>query len=97
MHASGEGFRIGRRFDPAAVKAFIERIKKNEVDARAETICGRVLFLVARGLEEAILETQFYEHLLSDDKDYRALVDTIAAETRAHQALMNSWAKAAGA
>jgi hypothetical protein len=95
VHANGEGYRIGRRFDPEAVKLFIERVKKNEADARAGAIAGRVLFLVARGLEEAILETQFYELVLSDDPDYRALVEVIAAETHAHQALMNAWAKAA--
>ena len=64
----GEGFRIGRKFEPKAVQAFSDQIRKNEADVQAGAIKGRVLYMVARGLEAALLEDRFFEIVATEDE-----------------------------
>jgi len=53
--------------------------------------------MIARGLEAAVLEDRFYEFVTSKDEEFRKIVARIVAEERAHQALIEVWARAAGA
>lgn len=97
VRMQGDGFRIGRTFSRDAIQAFIEQVRKNDADVKAGELKGRVLFMVTRGLETAILEDRFFEFVTTKDEDFRRLVDRITAETREHQRLMHAWVAAAGA
>ncbi len=95
LKLKGDGFKLGRRFQPEAIRAFVDQVKKSEADVKAGTLKGRVLYLMTRGLETAMLEDRFYEFVTGNDEEYRKLVSRIIAETRQHQTLMHAWASAA--
>jgi hypothetical protein len=97
LRKKGEGFRVGRKFPPEAVRAFTDQVRKNEVDVKTGAIKGRVLYMIARGLETTLLEDRFYEFVATEDEAFRKLADRIVAETREHQTLMQAWVAAAGA
>ncbi|MEK7477672.1 MAG: hypothetical protein AAB152_18795 [Candidatus Coatesbacteria bacterium] len=94
---NGEGFRIGRKFEPKAVEAFTDEVRKNEADVQTGAIKGRVMYMIARGIEAALLEDRFFEFVATEDEEYKKLVTRIVTETRQHQTLMQAWVKAAGA
>lgn len=95
LKLQGDGFRVGRKFSTDAIRAFIEQARKSEADVRSGELKGRVLYIMTRGLETAIVEDRFYEFLSTKDEEFHKLVDRIVAETRQHQALMHAWASAA--
>jgi hypothetical protein len=77
-------FACGRPVTAAATRAQCDYVRHQTSELARGVVAPRTALLVAAELERSILESRFYELVVSDDPEFCRLTDTIIDETKEH-------------
>lgn len=77
-------FSIGRRLNVAAIRTFNRGIEENTKRLESGALKQEYATILARDIENAIIENRFTEILLTDDIEYNTYVGEIVSDTQHH-------------
>jgi hypothetical protein len=72
-------------FKPETIKAITAEIKETAENVISGKISSKNFYSIANKYEQNILESRYYELLISSDRKFTSLLTILMADTRAHQ------------
>lgn len=84
-----ERFEAGRPFNLTAVSSSIAWIQSNRDKVRNGSLTRGKILILARDLEQSVLEAKFAEIVKGDDLEYATLVNEVVADTQAHREMLD--------
>jgi len=79
-----ERFAPGRPLTAAATRCQIDYVAARTAEFRTGSVARRTALLAMREIERSILETRFYEIVVTEDEEYHALAARLLEETVQH-------------
>ena len=89
ISARPDRFTKGRAFHALAARTVIQGVEGNTQKVRDGLIDERKALVLARDIENSIMESRYIEIVNTDDTDFKALVRKILEETSHHRAMIN--------
>jgi hypothetical protein len=81
-------FQVGRPFTAAAGRLQAGYVENRTREVRRGGMARRTALLMARAIERSIMETRLDELLRTEERDYLAIAERVAAETAVHYRLL---------
>jgi hypothetical protein len=82
-------FESGRPFNMTAISSSMAWIESNRDKLKKGSLNKEHLLIIARDIEQSILEAKFAEIVRGNDLEYSNLVHEIVADTQAHREMLN--------
>ena len=90
--AAPERYKLRAPFNPKLSESFLGWLASSADEVKNGTIERRMSFKVAMNIEKTILEGNIHELVLTDDMDFKKIVDTIVEQSNLHEASIKACA-----
>jgi len=88
ISARPQNFTVGRPVSPVAVNTSIDWIKNNIAVLKSGPFDLRKMLIIARDIEQSILEAKYTEIVKSDDVEYNNIINSIQQDTIVHRKMV---------
>ncbi|GEM_PF-1017842 len=83
-------YKIGKAFSHKAAMLILENIKLYVSDANEKLLSKAETLIIARGLEISLLEAEYMDYLITDNKEYNDFIKQIIKEETQHKNLIET-------
>lgn len=81
-------FQFGRQFNTTAITTVMSSVKNSTEQVRNGHLDRRRALVMARDIENSVLETKYHEIVTTDNIEFKSILDRIMKDTSSHKNLL---------